>query len=46
MAIGDDFSVAVNGDIRHISGTSTYMVLELHRWLQDLAIKAREIYNM
>lgn len=37
MAIGDDFSVAVNGDIRHTSGTSTYTVLELHRWLQDLA---------
>jgi len=37
MAIGDDFSVATNGDIRHVSGTSTYTVLELHRWLQDLA---------
>lgn len=37
MAIGDDFSVATNGDIRHESGTSTYTVLELHRWLQDLA---------
>ena len=37
MAIGDDFSVAVNGDIRHVSGTDTYTVLELHRWLQDLA---------
>lgn len=37
MAIGDDFSVAVNGDIRHVSGTTTYTVLQLHRWLQDLA---------
>lgn len=37
MAIADDFSVAVNGDIRHVSGTSTYTVLELHRWLQDMA---------
>lgn len=37
MAIGDDFSVASNGDIRHVSGSSTYTVLELHRWLQDLA---------
>jgi hypothetical protein len=37
MAIGDDFSVAVNGDIRHVSGTTNYTVLELHRWLQDLA---------
>lgn len=37
MAIGDDFSIALNGDIRHVSGTTTYTVLELHRWLQDLA---------
>lgn len=37
MAIGDDFSVAVNGDIRHVSGSTNYSVLELHRWLQDLA---------
>ena len=37
MAIADDFSVAVNGDIRHVSGSSTYTVLELHRWLQDIA---------
>jgi len=37
MAIGDDFSVATNGDIRHVAGTTTYTGLELHRWLQDLA---------
>jgi len=37
MAIGDDFTVAVNGDIRHDSGSTTYTVLELHRWLQNLA---------
>jgi hypothetical protein len=37
MAIGDDFSVALNGDIRHVAGTTTYTVLELHRWLMDLA---------
>jgi hypothetical protein len=37
MAIADDFSVAVNGDIRHVSGSTTYTVLEFHRWLQDLA---------
>ena len=37
MAIGDDFSVAVNGDIRHTSGSTNYTVLQLHRWLQDLA---------
>ena len=37
MAIADDFSVATNGDIRHVSGTTHYTVLELHRFLQDLA---------
>jgi hypothetical protein len=37
MAIGDDFSVAVNGDIRHTGGSTNYTVLQLHRWLQDLA---------
>ena len=37
MAIGDDFSVNIDGDIRHVSGSTTYTVLELHRWLQDLA---------
>jgi len=37
LAIEDDISVAVNGDIRHVSGTTTYTVLELHRYLQDLA---------
>lgn len=41
MAIADDFSVAVNGDIRHISGTTNYTVLELHRFLQDLADDAQ-----
>src|SRR5574338_405185 len=43
MTIGTDFSVATNGDIRYIgaahgaSGAGYYTVLELHRWLQDLA---------
>jgi hypothetical protein len=37
MAIADDFTVAVNGDIRHTSGTANYTVLELHRFLQGLA---------
>ncbi len=37
MAIEDDFSVAVNGDIRHTGGATNYTVLELHRMLQDLA---------
>jgi hypothetical protein len=37
MAIGTDFEVQADGDIRHVSGTATYTVLEFHRWLQDLA---------
>ena len=37
MAIADDFSVAVNGDIRYTGTTDNYTVLELHRFLQDLA---------
>lgn len=38
MAIADDFSVAINGDIRYIGAGSTYYRnLELHRFLQDLA---------
>jgi len=41
MAIADDFTVAVNGDIRHASGTTRYTVLALHRWLQDLADQAQ-----
>ena len=45
MAIADDFSVAVNGDIRHVSGTTTYTVLEFHRFLQDLADDAQASGN-
>jgi hypothetical protein len=45
MAIADDFSVAVNGDIRHISGTTNYTVLELHRFLQGLADDAQASGN-
>lgn len=37
MAIADDFTVAVNGDIRHSANTNHYTVLELHRFLQGLA---------
>lgn len=37
MAIADDFSVAANGDIRYTGAGPTYTVLELHRFLQDLA---------
>jgi hypothetical protein len=37
MAIADDFTVAAGGDIRHVSGTTVYSVLQLHEWLQDKA---------
>jgi hypothetical protein len=37
MAIADDFSVTVSGDIRHVAGTTHYTVLELHRFLQGIA---------
>lgn len=37
MAIADDISVAVNGDIRWTGTSATYTVLEFHRFLQDLA---------
>lgn len=40
MAIADDFTITYNAgayDIRHGANTNTYTVLELHRWLQDLA---------
>lgn len=38
MAItSTDFSVASNGDLRSLAGTTIYTALELHAWLQDLA---------
>lgn len=38
MAItASDFSVAANGDLRSIAGSTVYTALELHAWLQDLA---------
>ena len=37
MAIGDDFSVSLTGDIRYTGTTANYTCLDLHRWLQDLA---------
>ena len=37
MAIADDFSIAVNGDIRYTGSTANYTVLEFHEWLRDLA---------
>lgn len=45
MAIADDFSVAINGDIRHVSGSTTYTVLEMHRFLQGLADDAAAAGN-
>src|SRR3990172_6012300 len=41
MAIGDDFSVATNGNIRYTGSGSNYTVLELHRYLQGLADDAQ-----
>ena len=32
-----DFSIASNGDLRSIAGSTVYSVLDLHAWLQDLA---------
>lgn len=44
MAIGDDFSLTrSNGNIRLVGGTDNYTVLELHRWLQDLADDASSV---
>lgn len=37
MAINSDFSISATGDVRHVSGSTIYSVLELHQWLQDLA---------
>jgi len=36
MALTDgDFSIAANGDIREVAGTSLHQSVELHRWLMD-----------
>ncbi len=37
MAIGDDFEIQNDKDIRYTGTTANYTVLALHRWLQDLA---------
>ena len=38
MPIGSDFSIdRATGDIRHDSGSTNYTVIDLHRWLQDVA---------
>ena len=40
MTIATEFSVAANGDIRHVSGTTNYTVIAFHRWLGDLSDQA------
>lgn len=45
MAIGDDFSISATGDIRHVSGTTTYPVIAFHRWLGDLMDDAAAVGN-
>jgi len=45
MPIVDDFSISSTGDIRHVSGTTIYSVLELHAFLQDLADDAASTGN-
>ncbi|MGL5936127.1 MAG: hypothetical protein ACRCZI_10970, partial [Cetobacterium sp.] len=37
MAIQDDFEIQNDKDIRYVGTTANYTVLQLHRWLQDLA---------
>ncbi len=37
MAIATDISIAANGDIRYTGTTANYTVIELHRFLGDLA---------
>lgn len=45
MPIGADFSISSTGDIRYVSGSTVYSVLELHAWLQDLADDAAATGN-
>lgn len=45
MAIGDDFSVAANGDIRYTGTTANYTVIAFHRWLGDLMDDAQASGN-
>ncbi len=45
MPIATDFSISTTGDIRHVSGTTVYSVLDLHAWLQDLADDAAAAGN-
>ena len=41
MAIDADFAIDGTGAITHVSGATNYTVLQLHRWLQDLADDAQ-----
>jgi hypothetical protein len=36
MAIGDDFSIATNGDIRYTGSGTNYTVLAFHQWIAGL----------
>jgi hypothetical protein len=45
MSIVNDFSISASGDIRHVSGSTVYSVLDLHAWLQDLADDAAATSN-
>lgn len=45
MPIQDDFSVAVNGDIRYTGTTVNYTVIAFHRWLGDLMDDAQAVGN-
>jgi hypothetical protein len=40
MPIGSDFEIQAGKDIRYTGTTENYTVLEVHRWLQDLADNA------
>ena len=45
MAIGDDFSIAANGDIRYTGTVVNYTVIAFHRWLGDLMDDAQASGN-
>ena len=44
MAIGDDFSIALNGDIRWASG-GNHTIIAFHRWIGDLMDDAQATGN-
>ena len=51
MAIADDISVAINGDIRYTGSTANYTVLELHQFLSDIGddanpVTANDLYDI